>query len=174
MLANTGTTDLYDLGNPPTKFLTLAPLNPAQWPPRFAVTAQVNAQDATRFDLTVLYDPPSGTVGVTLPVTVERFTDLLLTDVDSQVTAASALIVAEDFAQGPAPGLSAGDLMQTDPRQSAPVITLTGAVGRNRDDHRWTAEPNLLDSGEIRRGLRGRDRSRRHRLACCSATTSTA
>jgi Baseplate J-like protein len=146
MLSNTGTTDLYDLGNPATKLLTIQPLNPAQWPPLVAVTAQANAQDATRFDLTVLYDPPSAGVGVTLPVTLERFTGLLLTDVDSQVAAASALIVSEDFAQGVALSASALVLMQTDPRQSVPAITLTGTSEEQATT--WTAEPNLLDSGE--------------------------
>jgi hypothetical protein len=152
MLSNTKPTDLYDLGNSPTKFLTLEPLNSALWPPLFAVTAQANAQDSKRFDLTVLYDPKSGGAGVTLPITVERFTDLELADVGGQVTAASALIVAEDFAQAAAGlsaqglPLSAQDLMQTDPRQGAPAITLTGTWDESANS--WTAEPTLLESGE--------------------------
>jgi baseplate J-like protein len=146
MLANAGTIDLYDLGNPPNKFLTLQPPNPALWPPLFAVTAQANAQDATRFDLTVLYDPKSGGMGATLPVTVEHFADLLLTDVDSQIAAASALVISEDFAQGAALILSAQDLIQTDPRLSAPAITLTATS--NDATTTWIAEPNLLESGD--------------------------
>ena len=56
------------------------------------------------------------------------------------------MIVVEDFAQDPALGLSAYDLLQIDPRQSAPAIRLTGTVGERTTT--WTVEPNLLESGE--------------------------
>jgi hypothetical protein len=143
MLSITAPVDLTDLGT--TKFLTLQPLDPVHWPPLLAVTAQANGLDPTRFDLTVLYNPTSGGAGVTLPVAVERFTDLLLADVDSLVNPASELIVAEDFAQGPAASLSAASLMQFDPQRSAPAITLTGIYGQRTTT--WTAEPNLMESG---------------------------
>jgi hypothetical protein len=135
MLSITAPVGLTDLNTTP--FLTLQPLNPALWPTLLGVTAQANSLDATRFDLTVLYTPAS--------VALERFTGLSLADVGTLVNPASDLIFAEDFAQGPDPSLAASSLMQFDPQQSAPAITLTGISGQRATT--WTAEPNLMESG---------------------------
>ena len=146
MLQNTGAVNLQDLRSPAVIYLTLQPNNPASWPLLFGVQAQVNAQNAAHFDLSIAYDPASGGVGVTLPVTVEQFTDLSLADAAAQVSPGSELITVESFAEAPDPSLSAFALMNFDSSTAVPSITLDGTL----DDITtlWKAEPDLLENGE--------------------------
>ena len=48
------------------------------WPPLFGVLAQDDLPDPTKFNLLVVYQPPSGGVGVPAPVVVEQFDSLSL------------------------------------------------------------------------------------------------
>jgi hypothetical protein len=139
MLTNTGNIELQDLSQPPVTYLTLEPNTPAHWAQHFGVRAQADPQDASRFDLTVFYDAPTA-------VAVEQFPGLSLADAQGTVAASSQLIAVENFAQAPDPGLSADDLMNFDPRQAVPAITLTGSL----DDltTTWNSKPDLLESGE--------------------------
>ena len=54
-LASGGTTDLKDTGG--TTYLTIAPTNPATWPPSFGVLTQDDISDPTKFNLLVVYAP---------------------------------------------------------------------------------------------------------------------
>jgi hypothetical protein len=145
MLTNTGAVNLLDPGNPATTYLTVEAANPSAWPQFFGIKTQANAQDATRFDLSVVYDPPSA-VGVVLPVTVELFADLSLADAASHIDDASQLIGVKSFAQAPDPGLSAHDLMTFEPRKAVPVISLTGVLDQTTTA--WRPERDLLENGE--------------------------
>jgi predicted phage baseplate assembly protein len=139
MLANTGTVDLQDLSHPPVHFLTLEANAPAGWAQLFGVTANANAQDATRFDLSVVYLPA-------VNVAVERFAGLSLGDAPGAVAAASQLIVVDNFAQAPDASLSAHALVEVDPRAAVPVITLTASLDGVATT--WNGKPDLLESGE--------------------------
>jgi hypothetical protein len=145
-LSNTVPLTLYSTDTPPTPYLQLQPVNPAGWPRLFAVTAQPDAV-AQHFDLAVVYDPPMGGVGVAVPAAVERFAALLLSSVSGALASNSKLVGVEGFAQAPDPTLSAAALIDTDPRDAVPAITLTGASADGATN-RWRPLRELLESGE--------------------------
>ena len=76
-----GTFQLNDTSTPPVRFLTLQVNPPAGWPPNFAVSA-TPASTAANFNLEIVYVAQGGSSFATL----ERFTNLTLSTVASQVT----------------------------------------------------------------------------------------
>jgi hypothetical protein len=138
-LASGAATDLKDAGGTP--YLTIAPKNPATWPPSFGVLTQDDISDPTKFNLLVVYAPPSGGVGVATPLVLEQFAGLDLDDV-AAVTAASKLITVKSFEDEPNLALAAYDLVHYDANKATPVITLTSIL--EADQKSWTAEQDLL------------------------------
>ena len=59
--------------------LMVAANSPLTWPQFFGVQANVNAINPLEFDLSVVFNPPGGPVGVTGPVLLEKFSGLSLT-----------------------------------------------------------------------------------------------
>ena len=47
--------------------LTVQAADPLSWPNLFGVVAEQNTVDATKFDLTIVYDPPGGAPGMSTP-----------------------------------------------------------------------------------------------------------
>jgi Baseplate J-like protein len=139
MLTNTGTIELQDLSPQPVVYLSLEANAPADWAQHFGVRVQADPQDASHFELSVFYNAPTA-------VTVEQFPGLSLANAQSAVAASSRLIAVENFAQAPDPGLSASDLMNFDPRQAVPAITLRGSLDGLMSV--WNGKPDLLESGE--------------------------
>ncbi len=140
MLLNTGTTNLQSTGA--ITYLTVQPTNPATWPPNFGVLAQGDQQIPSQFNLIVVYDPPSGGVGVQVPIVVEQFDNISLANVTQTFNSASQLVTVMSFDQEPSPSLSAYDLMNYDANQAVPAITLTGVL--NGISTTWTPQPDLL------------------------------
>jgi hypothetical protein len=141
MLANAATVELCDLSQPAITYLTIEPTDPAGWPALFGLQTKVDPQDSSRFELSIIYDPPAG-------IPVELFADLSLADAQGAVAAASQLIAVENFAQAPDPSLylSAHALMNFDSRTAVPAITLTGTLDGLATT--WTCKQDLLESGE--------------------------
>jgi hypothetical protein len=139
MLPNSGSINLEDSAS--VDFLTVQPTNPLSWPPQFAVLAQGDIGEPTRFNLLLLYQPTSGAVGVEAPVVVEQFLDLTLESVDATFSTASNLLSVLTFEGEPNPSLSAYALMNYDANQALPVITLDDSV------HSWSVAPDLLADG---------------------------
>jgi hypothetical protein len=144
MLPNAGPVNLLDTHNTP--YLTLKASSAGAWPQYFGVVSQELQGDQAAFNLVVVYNPPSGGVGVNLPVTIEQFSNVSLTTVAGQFASNSELVAVKSFAQAPNPSLSAYALMNFDPAEATPVITLSGTV--NNKTTTWTPEPDLLESGE--------------------------
>jgi Baseplate J-like protein len=145
MLSNTAAVNLQDLGSPPEVYLTLEPSSPSTWPVLFGVSAQPSA-NPLYFDLQVVYDPSTGGVGVTLPVTLEQFSNLSLATAATQINGNSTLITVESFARTAATSLSAFALMNFDPSQAVPSISLSGTTNTNTET--WSPKQDLLESGE--------------------------
>lgn len=143
MLSNSGPVNLQDLSS--TTYLTLEAANPSGWPVLFGVEAQPSG-DPVYFDLEVVYNPLSGGVGVTLPLTLEEFDNLSLPNAASQINGNSNLITVESFASTADTSLSAYELMNFDADQAVPVITLSGTVDANTET--WNPAQDLLESGE--------------------------
>ena len=139
MLPNTGTVNLEDAAS--AAYLTIQPTNPLSWPPQFAVLAQGDIGDPTQFNLLLLYQPPSGGVGIQVPVVAEQFNNLTLATVDATFAAASTLLNVLTFEGEPNPSLSAFALMHYDASQALPVVTLQDGK------HKWTPAPDLLADG---------------------------
>ncbi len=137
MLPNAGTVAIADTSA--ITYLQIQATGPSAWPQLFGVIAQGNQQTADVFNLAVVYDPPSGGVGVNLPVTVELFNDLSLAQVATTFTSSSELISVKTFADAPSASLSAYALMNFDPRTAVPVISLNGNT--------WTPQQDLLEDG---------------------------
>jgi hypothetical protein len=142
-LPNTGSVELEDASNTP--YLTVQPSNPLTWPPLFAVLAQGNIETPSLFNLLVLYQPPSGAVGVQLPIVVEDFNGVGLDDVATTFAATSDLVTVRSFEQEPNPDLSAYDLMNYAADEAVPSVTLTGTL--NGVGTIWTPAPDLLAAG---------------------------
>jgi hypothetical protein len=147
MLPNSGTVDLFDTSTHP--YLVVEPLPPMSWVQQFGVLAQGNQQDQDNFDdqfnLLVVYNPPSGGVGVSLPVLVESFNNVSLASVESQFTSISQLITVKSFSDQPNASLSAFDLMNFNPQDAVPAISLQGSFdGQTKT---WNALQDLLESG---------------------------
>jgi predicted phage baseplate assembly protein len=143
MLPNTGPMDLKDLGG--ATYLTIEAANPSGWTALFGVTTAAGSSSSL-FNLQVVYDPTSGGVGVSPPVIVEKFTNLSLATAAAQVNGNSELITVAGFANAAAPTLSASALMNFDPGQAVPAITLRGTL--NVRNGTWTPAQDLLESGE--------------------------
>lgn len=142
MLPSKGTITLIDAGGNP--YLTIQPTTSSAWPQLFGVIAQGNQTIPDQFNLLVLYDPPTGGVGVSLPVVVEQFNTISLATTAAQFNADSRLISVISFADAPNASLSAYDLMNFDASDATPAITLQGTL--NGVTSKWTPEQNLLES----------------------------
>jgi Baseplate J-like protein len=143
MLANTGAVDLQDASN--TTYLSVQAKNPLAWPPLFGVLAQGDIAAPEQFNLVLVYQPPSGAVGVSVPVVVEETDDLTLATVSAAFAAGSQLITVRSFEAEPNVALSAQALTSYDADTAVPAITLTGALDGVTTD--WTAEADLLGDG---------------------------
>ncbi len=142
-LPNSGSVALEDGGG--TAYLTLQPTSPLSWPPLFAVLAQGDLSNPDEFNLLLLYQPPSGPVGVQIPVVTEQFEGVSLGTIEATFDAGSDLISVLSFEGEPNPGLSAYDLVNYDADQAAPAIGLTGSFDGAATP--WTPAPDLLASG---------------------------
>ena len=140
MLTAGGTTDLKDTGG--TTYLTVQPTNPASWPPLFGVLTQGNLSDLLKFNLLVVYAPPSGN-GVLVPMVVEEFDGLSLTSIVT-TPIASNLVKLQSFEDEPNLSLSAYDLLHYDADQASPAMTLASSLNGTID---WTPESDLLGDG---------------------------
>ncbi|HEX4004725.1 MAG TPA: putative baseplate assembly protein [Acidobacteriaceae bacterium] len=142
MLSNTGPVNLQDLSAIPVTYLTVQANGPDGWPPLFGY--QVDAT-APYFTLQLSWNPPSGGVGVTLPVVAEQFLNLSPATAAAEIDNESSLILVDSFAQMPAATLSAYDLMNVDPSTAMPSITLSGTSGVSTA--LWIPLKDLLESG---------------------------
>jgi Baseplate J-like protein len=79
--------------------LTVAADAPLTWPQYFGVLANVNALDSSLFDLSVVFNPPGGPVGVAGPVVLEKFTGLSLTS--GAATYAPTMLASSQFVTVP-------------------------------------------------------------------------
>jgi predicted phage baseplate assembly protein len=143
MLTNTGPVNLTDEHG--AQYLTVQAVNPLSWPPNLGVLAQGNQQQPDEFNLLVVYNPPSGGVGVSAPVLLEQFNSLTLGTVAATFSNTSVLISVESFADQPDLALSAFDLMNYDASHATPSITLSGLY--DGETATWTPLPDLLESG---------------------------
>jgi hypothetical protein len=143
MLTNTGVVNLTDQFG--ANYLTVQAVNPLAWPPNFGALAQGNQQEPAEFNLLVVYNPPSGGVGVQTPVLLEQFNDLTLGTVASTFDDDSELISVKSFAEQPNLSLSAFELMNYDASEAVPSITLNGMF--DSATTKWTPLPDLLESG---------------------------
>ncbi len=144
-LPNSGTLDLKDGGG--HTYLTVQPSSPLTWPPLFGVVAQGQLLNPDIFNLLVVYNPSSGANGISLPVLIEQFPNLSLSNIESMIDAASDLIRVLSFEEAPSPSLSASDLMDFAPNDALPVISLTDNIDTTPPYPAWTAAPDLLASG---------------------------
>src|SRR5208282_1306779 len=112
MLPNTGTVNLQNTGSPPVTYLTLQATTPTGWPQAFGVLAQAFQQGPSVFNLAIVYYPPSGSEGVTLPVTLEQFTGLSLVNIARRFN--SRLVTVKSFSGAPDLSVAAADLMNFD------------------------------------------------------------
>jgi Baseplate J-like protein len=145
MLSTTGSVNLQDTSSTPVTYLTVQPTAANNWPALFAAAASPNA-NPTYFDLAIVYNPASGTIGVTpFPVTVEQFTNLSPATAADEIDSESALVIVQGFAQSIDPTLAASDLMNLDPSTAIAAITLSGTL--NNVTSTWTPLQNLLASG---------------------------
>lgn len=142
-LPNSGTLTLQDASATP--YLTVQPANPLSWPPLFAVLTQGNLTAPTLFNLLLMYQPPSGGVGVQSPVVVESFNDVSLATVADISNSASSLLTVLSFEGEPNPGVSAHELIHYDASQALPAITLTSLL--NQQSAKWAPQPDLLADG---------------------------
>ena len=90
-LASTGAVSLNDANGFPA--LVVQAVSPWTWPQYFGVLTVPNAITPANFDLSVVYNPSGGAIGVSGTIYLETFTDLSLTKTDSNyaVTQISAL-----------------------------------------------------------------------------------
>lgn len=144
-LLNTGIVTLQDVSTPPVAYLSLQATSAASWLQAIGVVAQANQRNPSVFNLAVVYDPPSGAVGVSLPVTLEQFTSVSLASIAGQFNSASQLVTVQSFAQAPNPALSATALMNFDPSEAVPAIELQGTLDGT---FTWTPQQDLLESSE--------------------------
>lgn len=140
MLSNIGTTNLQSTSA--ITYLVIEPLNPFAWPANFGVIAQGNQEAPSEFNLVVVYDPPSGGVGVLVPVVVETFEEISLSTVSEKFNSISQLVAVRAFDQEPSPSLSAFDLMSYEADQAVPAISLTGTLAGSSNT--WMPQADLL------------------------------
>jgi len=144
MLPKTGAVNLQSIGSPPVTYLTVQATTPTGWPQVFGVLAQEFQQGPSAFNLAIVYYPPSGGVGVTVPVTLEQFTALSLVNIASRFN--SQLVIVKCFAEAPDLGVAAAGLMNFDPGNAVPEITLKGTFDGTTTT--WNPEQDLLGSAE--------------------------
>jgi hypothetical protein len=142
MLSASGSVTLQDTSATPVTYLTVQPTAPDAWLALFAVTAQPNANPAY-FDLDILYNPAAA-IGVTLPVPVEQFTNLSPATAADEIDSESALVLMQSFAQSLDLSFSASELLNLNPSNAIPAITLSSTL--NSATQTWTPEQNLLSS----------------------------
>jgi hypothetical protein len=143
MFQGAGAIELQDAAH--VSYLPVQPTNPFSWPPLFALLAQGDLRNPAQFNLLLLYQPPSGGVGVQVPVVVQQFNAVSLATIAGDFSSPSDLLTVLTFDGEPNPSLSAHDLMNYDADEASPAITLTGTLrGENTT---WTAAPDLLASG---------------------------
>jgi hypothetical protein len=145
--------NLQDSSNPPVTYLTLQATNPQGWLKSFGVLAEAVEQQPAccalvrpEFNLLVVYDPPFGGQGVTLPVTLEQLAPPSQPALVGDFNPGSQLISVKSFAQAPDQSLSAYDLMNFDPGESVPAICLCGTYDGATTG--WTPQQDLLESSE--------------------------
>lgn len=141
MLFNTGSVNLQDLSNPAVTYLTLQATAPTGWPQFFGILAPGSQQGLSIFNLAVVYSPTSGGVGVTLPVKLEQFPNLSLATIAGQFKLNSQLLSVQSFAQ-PDSSLAAYDLMNFDPSDAVPMISLQATLDGTTNP--WSPEQDLL------------------------------
>jgi predicted phage baseplate assembly protein len=123
------------------------------WPQAFGVLVKesqpgiANQQAQPRFDLTVVYYPPSGGVGVTLPVTLEQFDALSRINISTQCN--SPLVTVNSFTGSPDLTLAASNLTNFDPAEAVPEITLQGTLHGITDQ--WSPVQDLLGATQLDR-----------------------
>jgi hypothetical protein len=144
MLSTTGSVNLQDTSATPKTYLTVQPTSPSAWPALFAAVAKPNA-NPTYFDLEIVYNPPTA-IGVTLPDPVEQFTNLSPATAADEIDSGSSLVLVQSFAQSLDPTLSASELLNLNPSDAIPAITLSGTL--NSVTQTWTPEQDLLSSGQ--------------------------
>jgi hypothetical protein len=144
MLVAGAAVPLKDLGSTPLTFLVLQPTPPQGWAAKFGVLAQGLDPAASTFNLAVIYYAPSA-IGVTLPVTLEQFTDLSRGTLSSELNSSSRLITVQSFAGAPNLNLAAQDLINVDPQNAVPQITLQGTF--DGATTLWRVQADLLASG---------------------------
>jgi Baseplate J-like protein len=140
-----GALELKDGGG--NTYLTVLSNSPLAWPPLLGVVAQGQLTDPDVFNLLLVFNPSSGANGVSLPVLVEQFPNLSLSNIESKISAASDLIHVVSFEEGPSTSLSASDLMDFSPNEAVPVISLTDSIDTTPPYPAWTAAADLLGSG---------------------------
>jgi hypothetical protein len=143
MLLANGSINLRDTSATPVTYLTARPASPLAWPTLFGVIARPNL-NPVYFDLQIVYDPAAA-IGVTLPVVVEQFLNLSPATAADAVDADSSLVIVDSFAQTVDLTLSASDLMDLDPADAIPSITLSGTL--NGVTQLWEPQQNLLSNG---------------------------
>ncbi len=143
MLTNSGSVDLLDTANNP--YLRVSALTPSGWSSAFGVSALPDPQNASNFELNIVYNPSSG-LGVATPVIVERFRNLSLSTAAGQINPQSVLIRIDSFSQTAHPTLSASELANVDPNTAVAAISLIGNL--NGLSSYWTPRQDLLESGE--------------------------
>lgn len=145
MLSTSGPVNLQDTSATPVTYLTVQPYNVSNWSSIFAAEAGPNA-NPVYFNLEIVYNPPSGPIGVTpFPVFMEEFLNLSPATAANEIDSESSLVTVQSFAQSIDPTLSASDLMNLDPSTAIPAITLIGTL--NNETSTWTPLQNLLADG---------------------------
>ena len=146
MLSNTGPVNLQDLSSPAVTYLTVQATSPMAWLQYFGVLVNGSEEAEDAFNLAVVYDPPSSGVGVPLQVVVEQFNGLSLATMGGQFNLTSQLVTMKNLAQAPDPSLSAYDLLNFDPSEAVPKISLEGTFEEATDP--WSPELDLLENTE--------------------------
>ena len=116
-LSGKGTLTLQDQSQPPIGFLNFQATDTGAWPANFAVATRANGVNPANFDLEVIYNPAAGQ-GVTLPVTVESFTNLSLDPAAPNF--APLVLKASNFVSAPGPFV---------PPSKTPVFSVAFSTG---------------------------------------------
>ena len=116
-LSGKGTLTLQDQSQPPIGFLNFQATDTGAWPANFAVATRANGVNPANFDLEVIYNPAAGQ-GVTLPVTVESFTNLSLDPAAPNF--APLVLKSSNFVSAPGPFV---------PPSKTPVFSVAFSAG---------------------------------------------
>ena len=146
MLSNTGPVNLEDLSSTPVTYLTVQATSPLGWLHYFGVLIDGSEENGSAFNLAVVYAPPSSGVGVPVQITVEQFNELSLATMGGQFNLTSQLVLMKNLSQAPDPSLSAHDLMNFDPSDAVPEISLEGTFEEVMTA--WSPEQDLLENTE--------------------------